>query len=70
MKYLVFLFWIPALIVLHLSIHQEIQAERDRTAREKRGVMAHPGHPHLGQRGPGWASIIRVSERGGRSWTN
>jgi hypothetical protein len=28
MKYLVFLFWIPALIVLHLSIHQEIREAR------------------------------------------
>ena len=33
MKYLVFLFWIPALLVLYLSIHQEIQAEHDRKAR-------------------------------------
>lgn len=33
MKFLVFLFWIPALLVLYLSIHQEIQAERDRNAR-------------------------------------
>jgi hypothetical protein len=46
MKYLVFLFWIPALIVLYLSIHQEIQAERDRMAtREKPRVAAHVGHP-------------------------
>lgn len=46
MKYLVFLFWIPALIVLYLSIHQEIQAERDRAAlREKPRVATHS--PHL-----------------------
>jgi len=31
-KYLVFLFWIPAILVLYLSIHQEVQAERDRNA--------------------------------------
>lgn len=46
MKYLVFLFWIPALIVLYLSIHREIQAERDRTARDKPHIAAHAGHPH------------------------
>jgi len=46
MKYLVFLFWIPALIVLYLSIHQEIQAERDRSAaHEKLRVTAHSAHP-------------------------
>jgi hypothetical protein len=42
MRYLVFLFWIPALIVLYLSIDQEIQAERDRAAtHEKPRVAAH-----------------------------
>jgi len=42
MRYLVFLFWIPALIVLYLSIHQEIQAEQDRAAaHEKPPVAAH-----------------------------
>jgi hypothetical protein len=46
MKYLVFLFWIPALIVLYLSIHQKIRAEKGRTAREGLGVTAHAGHPH------------------------
>jgi hypothetical protein len=47
MKYLVFLFWIPALIVLYLSIHQEIQAERDRAAaHEKPRVAAHSAHLH------------------------
>jgi hypothetical protein len=46
MKYLVFLFWIPAVLVLYLSIHQEIRAERDRNARERPGVAAHAGHPH------------------------
>jgi hypothetical protein len=46
MKYLVFLFWIPAVIVLYLSIHQEIQTQRDRAAREQPGVTAHAGHPH------------------------
>lgn len=45
MKYLVFLFWIPALIVLYLSIHQEIRAERDRAcAHEKPRVAAHSAH--------------------------
>ena len=46
MKYLVFLFWIPAVLVLYLSIHQEIRAERDRSVRERPGVHAHAGHPH------------------------
>jgi len=47
MKYLVFLFWVPAFIVLYLSIHQEIRAERDRTAaREKPRMTAHAGHLH------------------------
>jgi hypothetical protein len=47
MKYLVFLFWVPAFIVLYLSIHQEIRAERDRAAaREKPRMTAHAGHPH------------------------
>jgi hypothetical protein len=47
MKYLVFLFWIPVLIiVLYISIHQEMEAERDRTAREKQVVAAHTGYPH------------------------
>lgn len=45
MKYLLFLFWIPALIVLYPRIHQEIQAERDRAAaHEKPRVAAHSAH--------------------------
>jgi hypothetical protein len=45
MKYLVFLFWIPALIVLYLSIRQEIQADRDRAAAHERPpVAAHSAH--------------------------
>lgn len=35
LNYLVFRFWIPAVIVLALSIHQELREERDRTPREK-----------------------------------
>jgi hypothetical protein len=46
MKYLVFLFWVPALVVLYLSIHQEIQKEKDASLRDKPQVMAHAGHPH------------------------
>ena len=45
MKYLVFLFWIPAILVLYLSIHQEIQDEQNRDAQEPR-TAAHAGHPH------------------------
>lgn len=46
MKYLVFLFWIPALIVLYLSVHQEIQREHNRTTHEKPRTAARAGHPH------------------------
>ena len=46
MKYLVFLFWIPAFVVLYLSILEEIRAERNRdAARETPRVAAHSGHP-------------------------
>src|SRR5437899_2271175 len=38
MKYLVFLFWIPALIVLYLSIHQEVREAR-RVARRDNPQM-------------------------------
>jgi hypothetical protein len=46
MKYLVFLFWIPALVVLYLSVHQEIKTESDPSPREKTQLTAHAGHPH------------------------
>lgn len=46
MKYLVFLFWVPALVVLYLSIHQEIQKEKDASQPDKPQVTAHAGHPH------------------------
>jgi len=42
-KYLVFLFWIPALLVLYLSIHQEIRAERDRNARQEARLTTRAG---------------------------
>jgi hypothetical protein len=37
---------VPALVVLYLSIHQEIQKEKDASLRDKPQVMAHAGHPH------------------------
>jgi hypothetical protein len=46
MKYLVFLFWIPALVVLYLSIHQEIQKEKDASAGPTPQIRAHAGRPH------------------------
>jgi hypothetical protein len=46
MKYLVFLLWIPALVVLYLSVHQEIQAETHRVSPERPHTTAHAGHPH------------------------
>jgi hypothetical protein len=33
MKYLVFLLWLPAFLLLYLSIHQALLAERNRGAR-------------------------------------
>ena len=41
MKYLVFLLWIPAFLILYLSIHQEIVAERTRRAHETGSASAH-----------------------------
>jgi hypothetical protein len=46
MKFLVFLFWIPALLLLYLSIHQEMMSEKKSDGREKPRVTAHAGHPH------------------------
>ena len=46
MKYLLFLLWIPAAVILYLSIHQEIVAENGRDLREKPHVIAHAGHAH------------------------
>lgn len=43
MKYLVFLFWIPAFLLLDLSIHQEIMTEKSRGER-KPAVSAREGH--------------------------
>lgn len=45
MKYLLFLLWIPAVILLYLSIHQEVLAEKGRDAGEKPPITAHAGHP-------------------------
>ena len=46
MKYLLFLLWIPALLLLYLSIHQEVLAEKGHDAEKKPGITAHVGHPH------------------------
>ena len=47
MKYLVFLFWVPAFVILHFTVRQEIRADRERAElRQKPGVAAHAGHPH------------------------
>lgn len=46
MKYLVFLFWIPALVVLYLSIRQEIRQETHPDQRDKPRITAYSGHPH------------------------
>jgi hypothetical protein len=44
MKYLLFLLWIPAVILLYLSIHQEGLAERRRDVQKKPIVTAHAEH--------------------------
>ena len=46
MKYLLFLLWIPALILLYLSIHQEVVAEKGRDIEKKPGITPHAGHFH------------------------
>jgi len=45
MKYLLFLLWIPALLLLYLSVHQEVLAEKGRDVEKKPGITAHAGHP-------------------------
>jgi hypothetical protein len=46
MRYLLFLLWIPAAILLYLSIHQEVLAEKGRDVEKKPVITAHAGHPH------------------------
>jgi hypothetical protein len=46
MKYLVLLFWIPALIVLYLSIHQEVREARRLSHRDNPQMTANSRHPH------------------------
>ena len=48
MKYLVFLFRIPALIVLYLSIHQEVREARNSAHRDKSGHEGKFSAPDLG----------------------
>ena len=45
MKYLVFLFWIPALIILYLSIHQEVRQARRAAHRDNLRMTANSRHP-------------------------
>jgi len=46
MKCLLFLFWIPALILLYLSIHQEVLAEKTRGVEKKPVITVHVRHSH------------------------
>jgi hypothetical protein len=46
MRYLVFLFWIPAFALLYLSIHHEIVSERNRGDFRKPEVSARVKRPH------------------------
>ncbi len=45
MKHLVFLFWIPAPIVLYLSIHQEVRRARRAAHRDNLRMTANSRHP-------------------------
>jgi hypothetical protein len=45
MKYLFFLLWIPAFLLLYLSVHEEILAEKNRGAR-KPEVPERVEYPH------------------------
>ena len=38
MRYLLFLFWIPTLILLYLSIHQEVVTEKGHDVEKKPGI--------------------------------
>lgn len=46
MRYLLFLLWVPALLVLYLSVHQEILSEHRSDAREKPHIPTHTHRPH------------------------
>lgn len=46
MRYLLFLLWLPALLVLYLSIHEEILSEKRSDTSQKPHITAHPHHPH------------------------
>lgn len=46
MRYLLFLLWVPALLVLYLSIHEEMLSEKRSDTREKPHLTAHAHHPH------------------------
>jgi hypothetical protein len=46
MRYLLFLLWLPALLVLYLSIHEEMLSEKWSDMLQKPHITAHPHHPH------------------------
>lgn len=45
MRYLLFLLWLPALLVLYLSIHEEMLSEKRSVTLQKPHITAHPHHP-------------------------
>jgi hypothetical protein len=45
MRYLLFLLWLPALLVLYLSIHEEMLSEKRPDARERPRFTVHTHHP-------------------------
>jgi hypothetical protein len=51
MKYLLFLLWIPAAILLYLSIRQEVAAEKGRDVEKKPAIIVHAEHPHRARHG-------------------
>ena len=45
MRYLIFLLWLPALLVLYLSMHEEILSEKRSDMSQKPHLTAHAHHP-------------------------
>jgi len=46
MRYLLFLLWLPALLVFYLSIHEEMLLEKRTDTRGRPHLTAHTPHPH------------------------
>lgn len=64
MRYLLFLPCIPALILLYLSVHQEVLAEKGETSRRNLGSRRTPAIRTEARPSPARTLIVPVSERG------